>query len=121
MEQIRLSGESRELREEIVELGTRYGIVTPYTSYLVLEPGAQERNSSPGFGGAGTANRIIVQGATEAVRSHAAPATNAVGETAVKDSKQKAELREAEKIAPPKTLDSSTIPIRTIAGKTIYL
>src|SRR5882672_505534 len=38
LDQIRLNGESKELRDEIVELGTRYGIVTPYTSYLVLEP-----------------------------------------------------------------------------------
>ncbi|HEX5707188.1 MAG TPA: VIT and VWA domain-containing protein [Pyrinomonadaceae bacterium] len=40
MEQIRTNGESKELRDEIVDLGTRYGIVTPYTSYLALEPGA---------------------------------------------------------------------------------
>src|SRR5215471_15200656 len=38
LDQIRVNGESKELRDEIVELGTRYGIVTPYTSYLVLEP-----------------------------------------------------------------------------------
>ncbi|HEV2148521.1 MAG TPA: VIT and VWA domain-containing protein, partial [Longimicrobiaceae bacterium] len=42
MEQIRTHGENRELRDEVVELGTRYGIVTPYTSYLALEPGARE-------------------------------------------------------------------------------
>jgi Ca-activated chloride channel family protein len=40
MEQIRSNGEQQELRDEIVDLGTRYGIVTPYTSYLALEPGA---------------------------------------------------------------------------------
>ncbi|MGI8654167.1 MAG: VIT and vWA domain-containing protein [Pyrinomonadaceae bacterium] len=37
MEQIRANGEVREVRDEIVDLGTRYGIVTPYTSYLALE------------------------------------------------------------------------------------
>src|SRR5262249_35483538 len=37
LDQIRLNGESKELRDEVVDLGTRYGIVTPYTSYLVLE------------------------------------------------------------------------------------
>jgi len=37
LEQIRLNGESEELREEIVRLGERYGIVTPYTAYLVVE------------------------------------------------------------------------------------
>lgn len=39
MEQIRTNGEQKELRDEIVDLGTRYGIATPYTSYLALENG----------------------------------------------------------------------------------
>jgi Ca-activated chloride channel family protein len=39
MEQVRSNGEARELTEEITDLGTRYGIVTPYTSYLALEDG----------------------------------------------------------------------------------
>jgi Ca-activated chloride channel homolog len=38
VDQIRTNGDSRELRDEIVDLGTRYGIVTPYTSYLAVEP-----------------------------------------------------------------------------------
>lgn len=42
MEQIRSNGEQKELTDEVVELGTRYGIVTPYTSFLALEPGAAE-------------------------------------------------------------------------------
>ena len=37
IEQLRLNGETKELRDEIVELGTRYGIVTPYTSYLATD------------------------------------------------------------------------------------
>jgi Ca-activated chloride channel family protein len=37
LNQIRLHGESQELLDEIVELSVRYGIVTPYTSYLVQE------------------------------------------------------------------------------------
>ncbi|HEX8249300.1 MAG TPA: VIT and VWA domain-containing protein [Pyrinomonadaceae bacterium] len=36
-EQIRSNGEQKELKDEIVQLGTRYGIVTPYTSYLAME------------------------------------------------------------------------------------
>ena len=40
MEQVRSNGEQKELRDEIVDLGTRYGIVTPYTSYLALEDGS---------------------------------------------------------------------------------
>jgi len=30
--------EQKELRDEVVDLGTRYGIVTPYTSYLASSP-----------------------------------------------------------------------------------
>jgi Ca-activated chloride channel family protein len=37
LDQIRLHGESREVRDEIIALGRRYGIVTPYTSFLVTE------------------------------------------------------------------------------------
>lgn len=37
MEQVRSNGAQKELTDEIVDLGTRYGIVTPYTSYLALE------------------------------------------------------------------------------------
>ncbi|HTK39120.1 MAG TPA: VWA domain-containing protein, partial [Pyrinomonadaceae bacterium] len=37
VEQIRNNGENKELRDEIVDLGTRYGIVTPYTSYLATD------------------------------------------------------------------------------------
>lgn len=37
LEQIRTNGETKELRDEITELGTRYGIVTPYTSYLATD------------------------------------------------------------------------------------
>ncbi len=38
LSQVRRSGAEQELVDEIVELSLRYGIVTPYTSYLVLEP-----------------------------------------------------------------------------------
>ncbi|HIE52868.1 MAG TPA: VWA domain-containing protein [Armatimonadetes bacterium] len=38
LEEIRLEGEDPELREEVIRLATRYGIVTPYTSFLVQEP-----------------------------------------------------------------------------------
>ncbi|MCX5672543.1 MAG: VWA domain-containing protein, partial [Planctomycetota bacterium] len=37
LDQIRLHGENRELRDEVVRLSLAYGIETPYTSYLVLE------------------------------------------------------------------------------------
>lgn len=37
MEQIRANGETKETRDEVVELGTKYGLVTPYTSYLATD------------------------------------------------------------------------------------
>ncbi|MFN8258852.1 MAG: VIT and VWA domain-containing protein [Bacteroidales bacterium] len=37
LDQIRLHGESKELIDEIVNLSKKYGIITPYTSYLILE------------------------------------------------------------------------------------
>ncbi|MGH2621259.1 MAG: VIT domain-containing protein, partial [Anaerolineales bacterium] len=40
LSQIRLEGPNQELVDQIVRLSIRYGIVTPYTSYLVTEPQA---------------------------------------------------------------------------------
>ena len=48
VEQIRANGDNKELRDEIVDLGTRYGIVTPYTSYLATD--GSERNTMPTVG-----------------------------------------------------------------------
>lgn len=43
LDEIRLHGESKELKDEIVRLARDHGIVTPYTSYLILED-EQRRN-----------------------------------------------------------------------------
>ncbi|MFQ6131867.1 MAG: VIT domain-containing protein [Armatimonadota bacterium] len=56
LDQIRLKGENKELKEEIVHLSTTYGIMTPYTSYLVTE------DSEAG------GRRVPVLEASEAVR-----------------------------------------------------
>ncbi len=37
LDEIRLRGEKKELKEEVARLARKYGIVTPYTSYLILE------------------------------------------------------------------------------------
>ncbi|HLM59402.1 MAG TPA: VIT and VWA domain-containing protein, partial [Pyrinomonadaceae bacterium] len=48
LEQIRANGETKELRDEIAGLGTRYGIVTPYTSYLATDGSFESvRRDSP--------------------------------------------------------------------------
>jgi Ca-activated chloride channel family protein len=43
LEDIRLRGSNQETIDEIVQLSQRHGIVTPYTSQLVLEPGMEGR------------------------------------------------------------------------------
>lgn len=58
MEQIRINGESKELKDEIVDLGTRYGIVTPYTSYLATDGSFRARDT--------VGNRFDIDGATGA-------------------------------------------------------
>ena len=64
LDEVRLNGEDKELKDEIVKLAMKYGIVTPYTSYLVQEDkdlsrvaAGQQRAfrdaaSAPGLGGA---------------------------------------------------------------------
>lgn len=48
MDQIRLNGAAKELTDEIVRLGVKYGIVTPYTSYLVVEDVPTAATPQPG-------------------------------------------------------------------------
>jgi Ca-activated chloride channel family protein len=37
LDEIRLHGESKELKDEVVRLAREFGIVTPYTAYLIIE------------------------------------------------------------------------------------
>jgi Ca-activated chloride channel family protein len=39
LDQLRLRGDNQELLSEVDRLATRFGIITPYTSYLITEPG----------------------------------------------------------------------------------
>jgi Ca-activated chloride channel family protein len=41
LDEIRLRGENAELRDEVAQLARQYAIVTPYTSYLILEDEAR--------------------------------------------------------------------------------
>jgi Ca-activated chloride channel homolog len=84
LDQIRLNGEQKELKDEIVRLGTKYGIVTPYTSFLVVEdtpaalPGRRRHTGwapRPG-GGRGAVGRDQGGLAGEAEGAPAAPAAD---------------------------------------------
>src|SRR5438045_5632496 len=37
LDEIRMHGESKELKDEVVRLAREHGIVTPYTAYLIME------------------------------------------------------------------------------------
>jgi Ca-activated chloride channel homolog len=54
LDQIRANGEKKELVEEVVSLAKKYGITTPYTSYLVVPDGpipvAHPSRPAVGFG-----------------------------------------------------------------------
>jgi len=78
----RRNGASRELDDELRELGTRYGIPTELSSYLVLEPGMQvgqalgagvRRQGEPGADAAVTRTQIF-RGTKQEVRTDAADA-----------------------------------------------
>jgi Ca-activated chloride channel family protein len=119
MEQIRSNGEQQELRDEIVDLGTRYGIVTPYTSYLALEPNAMVGGASnvSGF----TVNRQMRTGNAPPPSPVSAPkeaeARAITGMAGVQQSKKAREQQEVLRV----DADTASSAIRTAGGKTFYL
>jgi len=121
MEQIRSNGEQKELRDEIVDLGTRYGIVTPYTSYLALEQNADPRQVTGGNANRARSNNMQIDGqARDSSTGLAAPAAAkaTTGEVAVRESKRARAQQESLSI---KDEDASSAAVRRIGGKTFYL
>lgn len=133
MEQIRTNGEQKELRDEIVDLGTRYGIVTPYTSYLALEPNAVVTDTTvqPVTGGRRdegrsrpTANRApsgsFGGGGLAAPMEREAAAKASTGAVAVQESKRARAQQETVTITNDDKDSSSTV-VRNVGSKTFYL
>jgi Ca-activated chloride channel family protein len=138
MEQIRTNGEQKELRDEIVDLGTRYGIVTPYTSYLALEANTTAEDAmqiAPGSGGmrrsragAGASNRRVTDlnapppAATpipmmsqQNTAPAAAPKVSGAG--AVRESVSVSKMKDAERA----DTQGRSSAVRNVGGKTFYL
>ncbi|MFH2039839.1 MAG: VIT domain-containing protein [Chloroflexota bacterium] len=104
LNQIRLHGPDQESIEQIVRLSIRYGIVTPYTSYLVTEDmplGAAEQQK--------IANEQYSMMAT-------APAAPAYGASAVDRAAEEGKMTEAETAAAP--YESSGEIIKIIGAHT---
>jgi Ca-activated chloride channel family protein len=89
LHQVRLQGPEQELIDQIVHLSIRYGIVTPYTSYLVTEPmplGAEEQER--------IANEVFSD-------MKSAPAAPSYGQKAVEQAAGEGALRDADAITAP--------------------
>lgn len=101
LDEIRRSGPNPELIDAVVDLSLRYGIVTPYTAYLVEEPESALQDG--GLRGAAEmpaprameplARDSVLMGAAEAA---AAPAS---GEEAVVASQERAKMQSATVVA----------------------
>ncbi|HSE30723.1 MAG TPA: VIT and VWA domain-containing protein [Pyrinomonadaceae bacterium] len=119
MEQIRTNGEQKELRDEVVDLGTRYGIVTPYTSYLALENEATTMNITPGASPSVTPMRQMRSSGGGLAAPKAADARAVTGAVAVQESLRTRDQQRAEKLKEEDSSVSSVI--RRAGGKTFYL
>jgi len=89
LNQIRLHGENRETIDQVVNLSIRYGIITPYTSFLVEEPELALSREGRDF---------IVE--EEVADAAAAPPAAVSGESAVNKAVEQNALAEAEQAAP---------------------
>jgi Ca-activated chloride channel family protein len=128
LEQIRLNGSNKELVDEIISLGTRHGIVTPYTSYLVTEDGnrvafrdmpADQRRAAESMANARRPiNGRNAQSMPGVVSNAPTGAGSGVGDSAVVFSKAEREMKESDKDV---RLDSYVSTIRTVGGKTFQL
>ena len=89
LNQMRLHGENRETIDQVVNLSIRYGIITPYTSFLVEEPDLALRREGRDF---------IVE--EEFAAAEAAPPAEVSGESAVSKAVEQNAMADAEMAAP---------------------
>jgi len=119
LKQIQLHGQTTELVNEVTTLSVRYGIITPYTSYLIQE-------NTPGMPGASGGSTSIQGTAMPAVAQ--APSAQ-TGSSAVDAAQQSGGMAGAASIqalptnAPAKNGESSgaTTPLRQIGDRAFVL
>ncbi|HPH96208.1 MAG TPA: VIT domain-containing protein [Anaerolineaceae bacterium] len=107
LNQIRLKGPDQEMIDQIVKLSIRYGIVTPYTSYLVTEDmtlgtEAQDKLSQEAYN-----------------QAAAAPTAPSSGEDAVRKAAEQGAMQEAE--APSTLSGEAASRVRIIGSRTFVL
>ncbi len=112
--QIRLHGENKEAVDEIVSLAVRYGIVTPYTSFLIDE--SQDVLTREGRVGAAKDLNSQMAPAITAPLGMGGPAPTAVaGPTAVAASQANRALKEAD------TAASNSSEVKQVGDKAFIL
>ncbi|MEN6409238.1 MAG: hypothetical protein ABFD44_05970, partial [Anaerolineaceae bacterium] len=107
LNQVRLQGADQETIDQIVKLSIRYGIVTPYTSYLVTEPQTL---------GAANQERIAEDQFNQIMRTPTAPSS---GQAAVEKAAGQEALSEAE--APAAAPADAANQIRIVGSRTFVL
>lgn len=120
MEQIRTHGENRELVDEVTDLGTRFGIVTPYTSFLALEPGMEPPHAQD-LSGRRVQRRPsgARPGARPAAPAAPPPPTAVTGQSAVSESRLSRERQEAMSLEDVVVTGASTV--QRVGSRTFYL
>ncbi|WP_225408412.1 VIT and vWA domain-containing protein [Stigmatella hybrida] len=125
LEEIRLRGERPELRDEVIALAKKFGIVTPYTSYLVVEdtplvatPSPVMRPEPVSEGSASGAD--FAPPPPRGGRGAPAPALAAPAEALARaDGKGSVAVsREMKKMKEEERGPSASEPVRVAAGKT---
>ncbi|MDQ6785403.1 MAG: VIT and VWA domain-containing protein [Acidobacteriota bacterium] len=121
VEQIRSNGENKELRDEIVDLGTRYGIVTPYTSYLATD--GSERTFADSSANSSMQN-LPINGRTVMKRAAPKPTISAEavsGQGAVRASKDAQSQQETVTVTSGEDEILKTGTVKKTGAKTFYL
>ena len=118
MEQIRSNGEQKELRDEVIDLGTRYGIVTAYTSYLATD-GSEKTLNLP-INGRMSAPRKISRSRPDA-RNTIPSVVTVTGADAVLQSKEAKKQQAAETIRTEDDESIQTGAVKKVGAKTFYL
>jgi Ca-activated chloride channel family protein len=103
--QIRLHGERSEWVDAIVDLSVQYGIITPYTSFLIDED-----------------DILTEEGRDEAKREYAAtPSPAPAGAQAVERADEEGEMKEAESVGGGSIPEEAAEIVRQVGSKTFLL
>lgn len=119
MEQIRSHGENRELVQEVTDLGTRFGIVTPYTSFLALEPGMQPV-AAQGFSRPRPGAPPPPPPPPSPMASRAEAATVVTGASAVNESRRSRARQDALQLEDVVVTGTEREVVRQVGARTFY-